>query len=88
MVRELKIVLLLNSNASSLRATDVNLASLSKLGLTLYIPPMLVAVEVVSCLLSTLIGSHSRVFSAISSKNYLASSVILLVYVKGTPRGR
>ena len=45
---------LLNSNASSLRTTDVNLASLSKLGLTLCIPPLLVEVEVVSCLLSTL----------------------------------
>ena len=39
---------LLNSNASSLRTTDVNLASLSKLGLTLCIPPLLVAVDVVS----------------------------------------
>ena len=72
---------LLNSNASSLRTTDVNLASLSKLGLTLCIPPLLVAVEVVSCLLSTLTGSHSRVFSATSSKNCHASSAVLLVNV-------
>ena len=39
---------LLNSNASSLSTTDDNLASLSKLGLTLCIPPLLVAVDVVS----------------------------------------
>ena len=42
---------LLNSNASSLCTTDVNLASLLKLGLTLCIPPLLVAVVLVSCLL-------------------------------------
>jgi len=72
---------LLNSNASSLHTTDVNLASLLKLGLTLCVPPLLVAVEVVSCLLSTLIGSHSRVFYVTSSKNCHASSAVLLVNV-------
>jgi len=69
------------SKASSFHTTDVNLASLSTLGLTLCIPPLLVAVILVGCLLSILIGSHFRVFSATSSKKSHASLVVLLVNV-------
>jgi len=72
---------LLNSNASSLRTTDINLASLSKLGLTLCIPPLLAEVVMVGCLSSTPTGSHSRVFFAASSKNPYASLAVLLVNV-------
>jgi len=58
---------LLISRASSLCTTDVNLASFSKL--TICIPPLLVEVMVVGCL-STLTGSHYRVFCSISSNEF------------------